>query len=330
MLSGIPLTFSVTVSPLPTVESAAVGFNVMGPAGSGFGEGVPVELGLDGTGEATIDTDGWPAGVYGYFAYCCGDPHLAPGRDPGFVHSDRRRSADGTASIPGDQLLFSGAIGVSVPATDGVGSGVRVVALSNDGVTWTEMLLPGHGLDIGTRRRAANGLREMARPGGQLVGRHVGVRDGRHGRGPRAAPVAAVVAQQEIAWNRVATAVRWSGGTENGSVAYRLERSTDGGAFALVQAGVTSTSLVASLTPGHSYRFRVRAVGEASDAGAWAYGSTLKLTAVCAGREGRPLSRDLGGLDELDLVGRHRAVLFDQAARRSATSSRASRSRGSA
>jgi hypothetical protein len=137
---GDPLTFSASVSPLPIIEEAGVGFMVMGPASSGFGDNIGVELGLDGTGQTTVDTDGWPAGDYWYEAACCGDPHLAPTKQRGeFTLLDEDAPAGDLSVADGASTVVSAGVEADVPATDGVGSGVQVVALSNDGSTWTSM-----------------------------------------------------------------------------------------------------------------------------------------------------------------------------------------------
>ena len=137
---GDPLTFSASVSPLPIVEEAGVGFRVSGPAMSGFGDNIGVELGLDGTGQTTVDTDGWPAGDYWYDAGCCGDPHLAPTTERGFFTLIDEDAPAGDLSVAdGASTVVSAGVEADVPATDGVGSGVQVVALSNDGSTWTSM-----------------------------------------------------------------------------------------------------------------------------------------------------------------------------------------------
>jgi hypothetical protein len=279
---GDELTFHASVTTLPGVESAAVGFLVTGPPESGFGESVAVELGLDGAGEASIDTDHWPAGEYWYDAYCCGDPHLAPVVVRGGFTLIDDDPPVGTLVIAGDDVVVSNWIVVGIKAGDGIGSGVRVVALSNDGVTWTESnyyaegmmwtLAPGDGV-----RTVYAKWRDQAGNWSNVESASVTVDSGA---GYVSTPDAAVLGSTTLTASQVATRIGWSGATDAGPVGYRVERSRDGGSYGLVQAGVTSTSLVASLAPGHSYRFRVRAVGQASDAGAWAYGSTFRLTAV--------------------------------------------------
>jgi len=57
---------------------------------------------------------------------------------------------------------------------------------------------------------------------------------------------------------------------------YEIKRSVDGGAFTLFDSGVTGTSMAVTLTPGHTYRFEVRATDRAGNVGAWVAGPTVR------------------------------------------------------
>jgi len=57
--------------------------------------------------------------------------------------------------------------------------------------------------------------------------------------------------------------------------AYELRRSVDGAAFAAYAADVTGTSMSIGLTPGHAYRFEVRATDRAGNVGGWVAGPTF-------------------------------------------------------
>jgi len=57
---------------------------------------------------------------------------------------------------------------------------------------------------------------------------------------------------------------------------YELKRSVDGGAFTLFDSGVTGTTMAVTLTPGHTYRFEVRATDRAGNVGAWVAGPTVR------------------------------------------------------
>jgi len=70
----------------------------------------------------------------------------------------------------------------------------------------------------------------------------------------------------------------WSGSDVGpaGIASYEVGRSYDGKPFETIGTGVTNPSFNWSITPGHTYQFRVRAKDKASNVGAWAYGPTLK------------------------------------------------------
>jgi len=75
--------------------------------------------------------------------------------------------------------------------------------------------------------------------------------------------------------------ITWSG-TDSGSgiKSYDVARSVDGGAFATIASATTATSMDVNLTPGHSYRFRVRARDKAGNVGAWAASYTWNTSLV--------------------------------------------------
>jgi len=70
----------------------------------------------------------------------------------------------------------------------------------------------------------------------------------------------------------------WSAGDPGGAgvLSYDLRRSVDGAAFAPLLSGVSTTSMFLALTPGHAYRFEVRARDRAGNLGAWTAGSTIR------------------------------------------------------
>src|SRR5439155_16344585 len=71
----------------------------------------------------------------------------------------------------------------------------------------------------------------------------------------------------------------WTGSDNySGIAAYELGKSTDGGGWATVSTSITTAAYTALLSPGHSYRFRVRAVDKSDNLGSWSYGSTFTLT----------------------------------------------------
>ena len=66
------------------------------------------------------------------------------------------------------------------------------------------------------------------------------------------------------------------GGTDVGAgiASYDVARSYDGGAYTTIASATTATSLNLTMTPGHTYRFRVRARDKAGNVGAWVVAST--------------------------------------------------------
>jgi spore germination protein YaaH len=61
-----------------------------------------------------------------------------------------------------------------------------------------------------------------------------------------------------------------------GVLSYDLRRSVDGAAFATLLSGVHTTSMYLALTPGHAYRFEVRARDKAGNLGGWVAGPTIR------------------------------------------------------
>ena len=72
--------------------------------------------------------------------------------------------------------------------------------------------------------------------------------------------------------------VSWTG-TDSGPAGistYDVRRSYDGAAFETIGTGVTDSHLDWSISPGHTYRFEVRARDKAGNIGAWTASATLK------------------------------------------------------
>jgi hypothetical protein len=76
--------------------------------------------------------------------------------------------------------------------------------------------------------------------------------------------------------------VAWSGKDLGGAgiARYELSQSRNGGAWTVVSVDLHSVAASVAVTPGSTYRFRVRGVDRAGNIGAWAYGSTFKVKAV--------------------------------------------------
>ena len=74
---------------------------------------------------------------------------------------------------------------------------------------------------------------------------------------------------------RLLVRVSWSGtDTGSGIASYDVGRSFDGGAYATIASATTATSIDWTMTPGHTYRFRVRARDKAGNVGAYVTTST--------------------------------------------------------
>lgn len=76
---------------------------------------------------------------------------------------------------------------------------------------------------------------------------------------------------------RLLVRVSWTGtDTGSGIASYDVGRSYDGGAYKTIASGTTATSINWTMTPGHTYRFRVRARDKAGNVGAWVTTSTWR------------------------------------------------------
>src|SRR5206468_2774702 len=65
-----------------------------------------------------------------------------------------------------------------------------------------------------------------------------------------------------------------------GVATYDVRVSRDGGAFADVASATPRASLALTLSPGHAYRFEVRARDRAGNVGGWVAGSTIRPVLV--------------------------------------------------
>jgi hypothetical protein len=83
-----------------------------------------------------------------------------------------------------------------------------------------------------------------------------------------------------ISGGRVAVGFRWTGSDLGSGVArYEASQSTDGASWTTITTTLLSPSLTRSLSPGHTYRLRVRAIDRAGNVGLWTYGASFHLTA---------------------------------------------------
>lgn len=93
------------------------------------------------------------------------------------------------------------------------------------------------------------------------------------------APRRGLLAGTAINAGRVTLRVPWTGSDVGTGIArYEFSQRTDGGPWTTVSTALTKPTIDRSLAPQHDYRFRVRAVDKAGNVGAWAYGSTFRLS----------------------------------------------------
>ena len=81
--------------------------------------------------------------------------------------------------------------------------------------------------------------------------------------------------------SRIPVEVSWSASDPASGVArYEVRRSTDGGAWVPVTTTLTRNRFTTQLTPGHAYRFTVRAIDRAGNWAAWVTGPSFRLAGV--------------------------------------------------
>ncbi|OGO54434.1 MAG: hypothetical protein A2V85_05015 [Chloroflexi bacterium RBG_16_72_14] len=81
----------------------------------------------------------------------------------------------------------------------------------------------------------------------------------------------------------VPVTITWDGSDRGWGIdRYQLERSVDGGAWKRILSKKVK-ELAQSLTPGHSYRYRVRAIDKYGNVGYWDYGPTFRPRVVADG-----------------------------------------------
>jgi hypothetical protein len=88
-----------------------------------------------------------------------------------------------------------------------------------------------------------------------------------------------LVTGSSISGGRTTVRLGWTGvDALSGIARYELGQSTDAGTWVTISSALTSAASDRALLPGHSYRFRVRAVDRAGNASAMVYGSTFTLS----------------------------------------------------
>jgi hypothetical protein len=182
----------------------------------------------------------------------------------------------------GDSAVASTAVTLDVPATDGA-SGVTNVRLSNDGVSWTTRpYAPSQAwtLPAGTGTRTVwaswrDGANNWTAPVSDVV-----VLDTSK---PTVTPlrVSFAVGQRAAADGSMPVSLSWTGADSGSGVAgYDVAWSVDGQAFSTFATGIATPSVVRTARPGHSYRFRVRAIDGAGNRSAWVESTTVRRSVV--------------------------------------------------
>jgi hypothetical protein len=182
------------------------------------------------------------------------------------------------------KLVFGGPVyGLSVSdiVRKGTATGCLVGAPVGAGSTWS-ITVTGCGQGTVTLGMKARGVSDAVKnwgPATEVDARALLI--------DRAAPVSAAprvrlrsgVGLGSTATNAaVATTVTWSATDPGGAgvASYDLRRSVDGGAFVALASGMTTTTMNVGLTPGHTYRFEVRARDRAGNLGGWVAGPTIR------------------------------------------------------
>jgi hypothetical protein len=285
---GQPVTLTATVVPAPTEPTAGVGVSVSGPPASGFGDYLGIDLGPDGTGATVIDTAGWPAGTYAWHATFGGDPHLTTAEARGtFTLVDTTPPSGSIELADGLATVITDTVVLEASASDGGGTGVAILALSNDGTTWTEIpyspdqdrqwtLEPGDGPKT-VHARWRDGAGNWSDPVTATI--TVNMAGGVLG-----SPTARVPAPDSIRSGLVPLRLAWTPGASTAGVArYRVERSLDGGDWPPVGM-VGSPAMATWIQAGHVARYRVRAEDATGAAGPWATQADTRRVAVVAAK----------------------------------------------
>ena len=191
-----------------------------------------------------------------------------------------------TVAPTGSITIDGGLIGTSTvvaslttPASD-LGTGLAEIALSDDGVTWTtraydtvqSWTLPGgNGLRT-VYAKWKDGAGNWSAPSSDTILLDTVA--------PLATAPAHALAVAPLASGKAPVRLTWTGSDATSGVGrYEIRRQSDHGAWSAPTI-VNGTSSILSLSPGHTYRYGVRAVDNAGNVGAWAYGSSFKVSAV--------------------------------------------------
>lgn len=195
------------------------------------------------------------------------------------IHVDASPPAGSVTIAGGATYTTSTSVTLATAATD-AGSGLSQVRLSNDGIGWTtRSYAPSQAWTL----PATNGTRTVYAKWKDVAGNWSAVKTDTIVLDTVAptvtAPRRGLVAGTAISSGKVTLRVPWTGNDATSGIArYELAQSTDGGAWTAISTTLTSPTATRSLATQHTYRFRVRAIDRAGNVGAWAYGSTFRLS----------------------------------------------------
>lgn len=282
IVPGDPLTLSVDVSPGPP-PGTSVGVWISGPIG--FGDLATVVLDAIGHGSTTWSSTGLLPDVYTFRAEYAGEAEIAPSNDEKqvtVVAADTQAPSGSITIAGGAAWTKTTAVALSVPATD-AGSGVALIALSNDGTNWTTR---SYATSQVWTLSAVNGPKTIWAKWKDGAGNWSAPKSDSIGLDTIAPILATRAARIGLAGSAlVGGAMPWTIGWDvfgGGSpiASYRLSQSIDGAAYTGISNTLTTQSLIRNLLPGHTYVFAVRATDLAGNVSEWTFGPKVDSTAI--------------------------------------------------
>jgi hypothetical protein len=230
--------------------------------------------------------DGRPAGTYSFEARYAGTADVfEPSTAADSITIGDDLGATGPVTIDGGAAISADAW-VSV---DAPGPGAVNIRLSSDDAHWcqTNMLTP---LDFNLTFNVCggtdiDGVKQVYVQWQDGAGRWSASQSDTivldRGLPSASKPTSGFAAGSSVSFGKPSIRLGWSGADATTGVArYELAQSTDGHAYGTVSTTLTSPSITRGISPGHTYRFRVRPVDKAGNTGIWAYGTSLALSAV--------------------------------------------------
>jgi alpha-tubulin suppressor-like RCC1 family protein len=274
------LTIAATVDPAPSDG----GFARVAEDGNWLTPKVSVD---PVTGEAELTVSGLSPGGHDLVVTFLGSDQYAPSTSPVMsVSVNDDGSPIGSVVIDaGDEFTRDPLVRLWIGAVDT--SGVQTVSISNDGATW--FTAPYTGAmdwsleDPAGGGSAVNGIRTVRVRWTDAQGNTSGVASDSIVF-DTVAPTATMPNRSLVAGGQVTTTGRvpmrftWTGSdTLSGLARFELSQRTDTGSWVTVDAYATVGNVIRLLSTGHEYRFRVRAVDHAGNAGPWETNVAFRL-----------------------------------------------------